>query len=310
MIAGVYTPTKGKIIVNGKLVPFIELGVGFNSELSGKDNVFLNGALLGFSRKEMTEMYDEIVTFAELEDHMNVKLKNFSSGMQVRLAFSIAIRAKSDILLIDEVLAVGDAAFQQKCFNYFEELKRQRRTVVFVSHDMSSVRRFCSMAAYVEQGKLTLVGTPDEVAERYAEDNMEQTATVELPSTEPQLSRTHLVTGKITKQTSHGLSFEVKYKSQDDDAMFVGISVLHNAMSIAEIITPPHKPLLGSGSVVYELDTTRLNEGAYFIAIALFRLENRELIAIGKRKCGFVVKGGDITRGGVLRLEDTWEYRR
>ncbi len=150
IIAGVYTPTTGAVSINGKLTPFIELGVGFNPELSGRDNVFLNGALLGFTRKQMEEMYDDIVEFAELKDFMDVKLKNYSSGMQVRLAFSVAIRSESDILLIDEVLAVGDAAFQQKCFDYFEEIKDRHRTVVFVSHDMNAVRRFCSKAIYIE----------------------------------------------------------------------------------------------------------------------------------------------------------------
>lgn len=167
MIAGVYSPTKGSITVNGKLVPFIELGVGFNPELSGKDNVFLNGALLGFSRKEMTKMYDEIVDFAELRDHMDVKLKNFSSGMQVRLAFSIAIRAKSDILLIDEVLAVGDTLFQQKCYEYFYGLKKAKQTVVFVSHDMDAVAKFCHSAALLDDRKLVAVGDTRKIVSQY-----------------------------------------------------------------------------------------------------------------------------------------------
>jgi len=124
MLAGIYQPSKGNIMVDGKLVPFIELGVGFNPELTGRENVYLNGALLGFSHKEVEAMYDEIVTFAELERFMDQKLKNYSSGMQVRLAFSLATRAKADILLVDEVLAVGDADFQRKCFDYFRTLKR------------------------------------------------------------------------------------------------------------------------------------------------------------------------------------------
>ena len=119
LLAGIYSPSKGSIQINGTLTPFIELGVGFNPELTGRENVFLNGALLGFNRKRMQTMYSDIVKFAELERFMDQKLKNYSSGMQVRLAFSIAIRAESDILLIDEVLAVGDSAFQQKCYNYF-----------------------------------------------------------------------------------------------------------------------------------------------------------------------------------------------
>src|ERR1700754_3876162 len=122
MLAGIYQPTDGQIKIEGSLTPFIELGVGFNPELTGRENVSMNGALLGFDHKEVDGMYDEIVEFAEIEKFMDQKLKNYSSGMQVRLAFSIAIQAKSDILLLDEVLAVGDAAFQQKCYAYFDNL--------------------------------------------------------------------------------------------------------------------------------------------------------------------------------------------
>lgn len=171
LLAGIYAPNQGAITVNGKLTPFIELGVGFNHELSGRENVFLNGALLGFSRREMEAMYDDIVEFAELGRFMDQKLKNYSSGMQVRLAFSIAIQAKSDILLIDEVLAVGDANFQQKCFEYFRQLKTEKRTVILVSHDMESVRKFCDRALMLESGKVVMVGDPEKVSEKYVQSN-------------------------------------------------------------------------------------------------------------------------------------------
>src|SRR5665647_1417302 len=144
LLAGVYEPTEGSVTLNGKLTPFIELGVGFNPELSGRDNVFLNGALLGFSRKDMSAMYDEIVDFAELGEFMDQKLKNYSSGMQVRLAFSIAIKARNEILIFDEVLAVGDEAFQQKCMRVFEEYRRTGKTIVLVTHAMGTVARFCN----------------------------------------------------------------------------------------------------------------------------------------------------------------------
>ncbi|TXG77492.1 ABC transporter ATP-binding protein, partial [Patescibacteria group bacterium] len=160
ILAGIYQPNKGSVAVKGKLVPFIELGVGFNPELTGRENVYMNGALLGFSEKEVAEFYQEVVEFAELEDFMDKKLKNYSSGMQVRLAFSMAIRAKAEILLIDEVLAVGDADFQRKCFNYFQQLKKQRCTVVFVTHDMSSVREFCDRALLINDGKISAEGSP------------------------------------------------------------------------------------------------------------------------------------------------------
>ncbi len=168
LIAGVYSPTAGAIKINGGLTPFIELGVGFNPELSGRDNVFLNGALLGFSRKQMMAMYDEIVDFAELGPFMDQKLKNYSSGMQVRLAFSIAIKAKNDVLIFDEVLAVGDEAFQRKCLDVFENYKASGQTVILVSHDMETVRQYCTRAALISEGKLIDIGDPRKVANKYS----------------------------------------------------------------------------------------------------------------------------------------------
>ena len=143
-----------------------KLGVGFNMELTGRENVYLNGAMLGFSNSEITAMYDDIVKFAELEDFMDQKLKNYSSGMQVRLAFSIAIRAKGDILILDEVLAVGDAAFQKKCNDYFASL-HGKQTVILVTHSMENVLQFCDRAIMLEQGKIAVSGTPKEVTKAY-----------------------------------------------------------------------------------------------------------------------------------------------
>lgn len=166
VLSNIYVPEKGKVEIYGNLVPFIELGVGFNPELTGRENVYLNGALLGFSNEEMHKMYKEIVEFAELEQFMDQKLKNFSSGMQVRLAFSIAIRAKGDILILDEVLAVGDAAFQQKCNEYFASL-HGTQTVVLVTHSMESVKKFCDRAILIENGKIIKDGKPKDVADAY-----------------------------------------------------------------------------------------------------------------------------------------------
>jgi ABC-2 type transport system ATP-binding protein len=169
ILAGIYVPTRGSVAVGGKLVPFIELGVGFNPELTGRENVYLNGALLGFSKGEVEAMYDDIVAFAELEESMDQKLKNYSSGMQVRIAFSVATRAKADVLLIDEVLAVGDAAFQRKCFEHFRALKKKGTTIVFVTHDMSAVREFCDRAILIEECSILAQGSADDIATKYTE---------------------------------------------------------------------------------------------------------------------------------------------
>lgn len=169
VLSGIYVPDKGDVDVFGTLVPFIELGVGFNPELTGRENVYLNGALLGFSNDQVDEMYDEIVKFAELEEFMDQKLKNYSSGMQVRLAFSIAIRARGDILVLDEVLAVGDAAFQKKCNDYFEHLRDSKQTIILVTHSMENVKKFCDRAILIENGKVACEGDPAKVAKAYTD---------------------------------------------------------------------------------------------------------------------------------------------
>jgi len=169
IIAGIYEPTKGSVSINGRLVPFIELGVGFNPDLTGRENVYLNGALMGFSRKEINDKYNSIVDFSEIERFMDQKLKNYSSGMQVRLAFSVAtILAQSDILLIDEVLAVGDADFQAKCFAYFKQLKRDKKTVILVTHDMNAVKEYCDRAILIDESKIIAEGPASKIAAAYS----------------------------------------------------------------------------------------------------------------------------------------------
>lgn len=171
IISQIYVPEKGSVTVDGKLVSFIELGVGFNPELTGRENVYLNGALLGFSQEEIDAMYDDIVDFAELRDFMHQKLKNYSSGMQVRLAFSVAIKAQGDILVLDEVLAVGDEAFQRKCNDYFLERKKSGKTTILVTHDMGAVKKYCNKAVLIENGLVKAFGNPDDVANQYSLDN-------------------------------------------------------------------------------------------------------------------------------------------
>lgn len=309
MLAGIYSPSKGAIHINGTLTPFIELGVGFNPELTGRENVFLSGALLGFGRKEMNKLYDQIVEFAELERFMDQKLKNYSSGMQVRLAFSIAIRAESDILLLDEVLAVGDAAFQQKCYNYFEKLKQQKKTVVFVTHDMSAVRRFCTSAVYIKNGELIKLGSPYEIAEEYIEENIDTT-----PNTDGDgghnFSSDNKVAIKIAKQTTSNVLLAVSYETKEEEEVYVGISVIKDGVSVAEINTMNQLKLTGKKDIFYNLDTSIFNGGVYFVAVALFKLSNKELISIGKSKSQFIIKGSDPSKAAALKLKDTWKYEQ
>lgn len=173
-LAGIYGVDAGRIWRNGRMSTFIELGVGFNPDLAALDNVVTNGIMLGLSPREARSRYERIIEFAELEEFQDLKLKNYSSGMHVRLAFSVAIQVDADILLIDEVLAVGDASFQQKCFDVFNRLRDEGRTIVFVTHDMGSVNRFCHRAVLLERGEVVMLGEPHEVGDRYLAMNFDR----------------------------------------------------------------------------------------------------------------------------------------
>jgi len=167
LIAKVLEPTSGKISVKGNVAPFLELGVGFQGDLTVRDNIFLYGALLGMSRQEIEKKYDWIIDFSGLERFIDAKLKNLSSGMQVRLGFSITVSIESPILLVDEVLAVGDIDFQQKCYNCFEDFKKDGRTILFVSHDLNAVEIFCDRVILLENGKIETQGNSSIVISEY-----------------------------------------------------------------------------------------------------------------------------------------------
>jgi ABC-type polysaccharide/polyol phosphate transport system ATPase subunit len=170
-IAGIYDVSQGAIYVKGRVSTFIELGVGFNPDLPATDNIMLNATMLGFSPKESRSRIDAVLDFAELREFADLKLKNYSSGMLVRLAFSVMIQVDAELLIIDEVLAVGDAAFQQKCYDEFERIRRSGKTVLFVTHDMGAIRRFCDRAVLLEKGRLIAEGNPQDVGLRYLQLN-------------------------------------------------------------------------------------------------------------------------------------------
>ena len=167
LIARVLEPTSGRISVNANVAPFLELGVGFQGDSTVKDNIFLYGALLGMTRKEIVDKYDSIINFSGLERFVDAKLKNLSSGMQVRLGFSITVSIESPILLVDEVLAVGDIAFQQKCYAMFDKFKQAGKTIVLVSHDLNTIEKFCDRAILIEKGSVRAAGCPKDVLDLY-----------------------------------------------------------------------------------------------------------------------------------------------
>lgn len=314
-IAGIYTPNSGNVKVHGSLVPFIELGVGFNPELTGRENIFLNGALLGFSHEEMESMYSAIVEFAELEDFMEERLKNYSSGMQVRLAFSIAIRAHADILLLDEVLAVGDEAFQKKCYSYFDKLKREKRTVILVTHDMAAVERFCTKAVFIEDGHVKMIGRPYRIAAAYSRSN----------------SQNYDQTTGLNGDNEGAVPFKIVLRGTDgkektmydfEETMTVDLSwqqkgVKHVGVAIfrenGEYVYGPNTYQEKTSAIKDQTAryTVRLNlnEGRYFIKAGLMGANDTKVIAFIEEGPFFSVQR-DYRHGrwgGVTKLDHTWK---
>jgi ABC-2 type transport system ATP-binding protein len=314
-IANIYTPTDGTVSVSGSLVPFIELGVGFNPELTGRENVYLNGALLGFSHDEMDNMYDDIVDFAEIGNFMDEKLKNYSSGMQVRLAFSIAIRANADILVLDEVLAVGDEAFQRKCFDYFERLKLNNQTVILVTHDMSAVERFCDKAIMIEDSKIVLAGTPYEVAAAYSRSNDKHYAeNQDKADKKYDQSAIEIITqdvkGKKTNTFDEGDTMQVVLNWTHKGVGSAGVSICKQS---GEYVHGTNMYIDGAklkhpNTATYEVKLP-LAEGKYFIKAGLSGEKDTDFIDFEDRGPEFIINRNKSNPrwGGNVNLEHTWK---
>lgn len=290
IISDIYRPTKGSVRHDGKLVSFIELGVGFKAELTGRENVFLNGALLGFSKDEVAAMYDDIVSFAELEEFMEQKLKNYSSGMKVRLAFSVAIRARADILILDEVLAVGDAAFQRKCNDYFKTLKDDGKTVILVTHSMGAVREYCNKAVVVESGKIIFQGDADGAADKYLDLFKERKKDTGSDQEDGVVSDVELQgvsvlqTGKVAKKIKFKSDFSVEIKvkaSKAYDNVAMGMYFYDNRdRSIVVFSSKAYGKMVlnkGVNTIVFDIQNVFAN-GDYYINFAIEDAVTKKLL--------------------------------
>ncbi len=322
IISGIYQPSSGSVKINGTLTPFIELGIGFNPELTGRENVYLNGSILGLSKKQIDALYNQIVEFAELEKFMDQKLKNYSSGMQVRLAFSIAIRAQNDILLLDEVLAVGDINFQKKCFNYFQELKRQKKTVIFVSHDMSTIQRFCNKALLIVDSRLEFIGGVDTIASMYYKEM--NSISKDKSNSLPQTSREEVkVKNNIPKYISkvrissdsimYGEYIDIKVKwASKSNVKNIGVAIFNDEDVYIH----------GNNSIIKKVDYSKrtrakvkyllkLNEGTYKITVGLFGDTDADVIELHPKAATFTVfKDKSFLTNqwqGIINLDSEWE---
>jgi ABC-type polysaccharide/polyol phosphate transport system ATPase subunit len=316
LLAGIYTPNTGTITIDGKLTPFIELGVGFNPELTGRENIYLNGALLGFNRREVDTMYDDIVKFAELERFMDQKLKNYSSGMQVRLAFSIAIRAKSDILVLDEVLAVGDEAFQQKCVDIFENYKALKQTIVLVTHDMEVVRRFCNRAMLIDQGEIIDIGGPTQVARKYTSLNQKTIAEVleqdnDIREAQPSVLKLRITNRPIVTNnvfvSGATLKADLSWPESLTGVKNAGIAIVKKSGesifgSNTFLLAPEHL----HEKVSYEVKL-ELGPGKYYLMGAVFGKTEKDVVEFLTDGPEFMVaSASNDSSNGLVRLDYKW----
>lgn len=321
ILAQIYQPTKGDVVVNGRLSPFIELGVGFNMELTGRENVYLNGIILGLTRPEIDTLFDEIVRFAELEDFIDQKLKNYSSGMQVRLAFSIAIRAHRGILLIDEVLAVGDSAFQKKCFQSFYDLKKNGNTIIFVTHDMSAVKRFCDRVLIIDKGKQITITDPDEAERIYNKLNVKQSEqelreTIESKrwgSREVEVTSVEIFNEKGQKNkpltTAKEATFVLHLKNNGADEktkLLAGLAFFDQ--SGTRVAGPNSKGVTitaADKTITLHIEKLSLAAGNYDLTAGIFAEENGTEFDVRDRGFQFTVFGED-SIFGVTKFFGTW----
>ena len=322
LISQIYTPDSGKITVNGSLVPFIELGVGFNPELTGRENVYLNGAMLGFSEEEVDVMYEEIVEFAELHEFMDQKLKNYSSGMQVRLAFSVAIKAQGDILVLDEVLAVGDEAFQRKCSDFFRDIKKDKtKTVILVTHSMDDVRDYCNRAMMIHDGEVVTIGNPSDVSNEYSLKNFIKND-VDKDEAQDTVSPDYefhieMVSSSILNP---GDMFEAKltYRINSDTPMNFGISIVdtehnYNVLNDGLDIEKANRANKDEYTFIYKLKIPKISNRKLAMVATLNEVTNgsRQMVAFIDRDKGanFIVANKESKSKALLTDRGSWHLQ-
>jgi ABC-type polysaccharide/polyol phosphate transport system ATPase subunit len=327
-MAGIYRVDGGQIYVNGRVATFIELGVGFNPDLVARDNIMLNAVMLGLSPSEARERVERVIDFAELHQFTDLKLKNYSSGMQVRLAFSVMIQVDADILLIDEVLAVGDAAFQQKCFDEFFRLREEQKTILFVTHDMPAVRRFCHRAMLLERGEILTIDEPERVSDYYIKVNFPQEALAASVSGEGEVGDQDAVIVEAWFEEEHGSRHEylpqgrpctfralVRFTREVEDPSFtlmIRDDENRNVFGTSTIWADEKTGRFGPGDqavfgVTFE---NLLAPGRYFAGVQVARRGGGQILLDRNDRAATFVSTGSRSSGGVVELPHDVEVRR
>jgi ABC-type polysaccharide/polyol phosphate transport system ATPase subunit len=327
-MAGIYRVDDGQIYVNGRVATFIELGVGFNPDLVARDNIMLNAVMLGLTPSQARERVEQVIDFAELHEFTDLKLKNYSSGMQVRLAFSVMIQVDADILLIDEVLAVGDAAFQQKCFDVFHRLREEHKTILFVTHDMPAVRRFCHRAMLLERGEILTIDEPERVSDYYIKVNFPQEALAASLSGDGEVSDQDAVIVEAWFEEEHGARHEylpqgrpctfralVRFNREVEDPSFtlmVRDDESRNVFGTSTVWADEKTGRFGPGdqAVFGVTFDNLLAPGRYFAGVQVARRGGGQILLDRNDRAATFVSTGTRSTGGVVDLPHEVEVRR
>ncbi|GBE57249.1 teichoic acids export ATP-binding protein TagH [bacterium BMS3Abin01] len=329
IIAGIYVPSRGKIKINGRISPFLELGVGFNPELTARENIFLGGSILGLTKKEIKKRFNKIVEFSELQDFIDMKFKNFSSGMQVRLAFALAIYAHAEILLMDEVLAVGDSNFQNKCLEEFNKYREEGKTVVLVTHDIAVVQRYCDRAMLLRNGDIVKIGKPEDIGNEYILQNMEdEEKRIQEEQKENDeestfregdvgITNVEFLDSRGQERNVFGTGDDIvariHYFSEDTIEKPVFGVAIHTQDGIH--ISGPNTrtsgfmipEIQGEGYLDFIIKEAPLFTGAYKLTVALFNWNLSIPYAYQKKKYTFKIKSAEENQYGVVKLETSWK---
>ncbi len=330
----IYEPTRGRAVVHGDFSAFLELGVGFNPELTARENIFLGGAMLGLTRTQLRDKVDEVLAFAELTDFAEQKLKNFSSGMQVRLAFTVAILAKTDLLIMDEVLAVGDASFQEKCFDTFNDYKREGKTIVLVSHDLAALEEYCDRVLLLDRGQIVSDGPASEVTSTYHRmvadrarggergvpgNAQHDSGAVSAPAVEI-ISAVLLDRhdqDALRFDTGDSMTIDIKLLVHRDVGDFVcGMAIrradgllVAGTNTFLDHVTVPSRPVGRVVSIRYTIDSLPLLGGGYIVQLSTHHANGSLMYDAANPAASFHVNnlGGHV---GLLEMQGRWDVER
>lgn len=321
LVAGTITPTEGRVVTNGRISSLLELGAGFHPDLSGVENIFLNAAVLGIPREDIRKRIDHIVEFANLRDFIDMPVKHYSSGMYVRLGFAVAIEMDPDILLVDEVLAVGDLAFQMKCFDRIRDFQKRGKTLLLVTHDLISVEQFCDDVKLIHRGELVAQGDPSDVILTYMQQymmrigqlNVEEHGTREIEFGDIVMrDETGKETGTFVTGRTMNVEIHYRAKRRIENPVF-GFSIkTGNGFFIygtnTQIMNVPIPAVEGEGVVTLAIEPLRLMEGKYFLSLAIHNQDHTVQYHRREDWHPFAVKNPTSSHG-VVHLDCRWSHQ-